>query len=968
MNTVKAMKVSPQLNLKKDFKSFSNRHIGPGVDDVKQMLKSVGYESIEAFIKALLPKQIVMESEFNLERFKEELTEEQALTKIKGYAKENKVYRSLIGQGYYGTCTPNVILRNILENPGWYTQYTPYQPEISQGRLEALLNYQTMVSSLCGLDVANASLLDEGTAAAEAMMVCYSVVKRKVKDANKFVVSSECHPQTKAVVNTRAKAFGVEVVETSDIEKDYDEKCFGALIQYPDTYGEVKDFSKLAEMVHEKKGLLIAATDLMALNIIKAPGELGADMAIGNSQRFGVPLGYGGPHAAFFACKDEYKRLIPGRIVGVSKDVSGKPALRLALQTREQHIRREKATSNICTAQVLLAIMAGMYAVFHGPKGLKSISKDINDKTKILAKCLKDNGIKVLNKSFYDTLTIEADEVTLSGILKRAAERSYNFCKLSSTKISVAFDQLTSVVELNELAYIFTGSDNIELKPCDEASIPEALNRKSEVLKNEVFNKYHSETEFLRYVRRLESKDLSLGTAMIPLGSCTMKLNATSEMLPVSYPEFSNLHPFAPFDQAKGYQKLFSDLEVTLSQITGFAKTSLQPNAGSQGEYAGLLVIKAYHEANGDLNRDVCIIPKSAHGTNPASAIMAGFKVVPVNCDDNGNIDVAHLEEKIAEHKENLGALMVTYPSTHGVFEESIKDICAKIHKAGGQVYMDGANLNALVGLVKVQELGADVVHFNLHKTFCIPHGGGGPGMAPIAVNEHLKNFLPGHPLIDFDKDLTGNLPVAAAPYGSPSILPISWMYMAMMGQDGLKKASEIAILNANYIAKELSRDYKILYTGQNDLVAHECIIDLREFKESAGIEVDDIAKRLMDYGFHAPTVSWPVAGTIMIEPTESESKYELDRFINAMKSIRAEIREIEEGKASKESNVLKHAPHTAEVLLSETWDRDYSRELAAYPVKSQKDYKFWPAVSRIDNAYGDRNVVCTCPDMSEFD
>lgn len=958
--------------------SFEGRHIGPSDEDLLQMLELLGVDSLDALIGATVPQSIRMQAPLKLEAGKAEY---ELLQELKEIAQENQIFRSFIGMGYSNCITPPVIQRNILENPAWYTQYTPYQPEIAQGRLEALLNFQTMVADLTGLEIANASLLDEGTAAAEAMSMSYGVCKTKAKT---FWVSEACHPQTIAVVQTRAQALGIEIIIGNHRTFQFDVPVFGALVQYPATDGAVYDYREFCDRAHASGALVTVAADLLSLTLLTPPGEFGADIAVGNSQRFGVPLGYGGPHAAFFATREAYKRQIPGRLVGVSKDVHGQPALRLALQTREQHIRRDKATSNICTAQVLLAIIASMYAVYHGSQGLQRIAQRIHQMTGILAEGLQRLGYKLGSEPFFDTLNVKVAPDQAKAIINRAHSHHVNLRQIDATTIGISLDETISSDSLLTLFQIFAGEQGAHFTPEDLLSsshhpvIPPALQRTTPYLTHPVFNSYHSETELLRYMYRLQSKDLSLTTAMIPLGSCTMKLNATVEMIPVTWPEFGQIHPFAPLDQTKGYQTLFEQLEHWLAEITGFAGISLQPNAGSQGEYAGLLVIRQYHESRGDGDRTVCLIPTSAHGTNPASAVMAGMKVVPVNCDQVGNIDMADLQAKAEKYRDSLSALMVTYPSTHGVFEEGIHEICEIIHANGGQVYMDGANMNAQVGICRPADFGADVCHLNLHKTFCIPHGGGGPGMGPIGVVKHLVPFLPGHPVVQIreeggqglgirDQGSGGPIgPISAAPWGSPSILPISWMYIALMGAEGLTKATEVAILNANYIAKRLESYYPVLYKGKNGLVAHECIIDLRQFKKSAEIEVDDIAKRLIDYGFHPPTVSWPVAGTMMVEPTESESKQELDRFCDAMIAIREEIREIEEGKADRHNNLLKHAPHTA-LALTEDWDHPYSRQRAVYPTPWTKENKFWAAVGRIDQAYGDRNLVCTCPSMEAY-
>lgn len=924
---------------------FVKRHIGPSHSDIKEMLEFIGSSTLEEFVSKVIPNDL-RSKDFKLPF--NGMTEVEALTRLRNYADENKVFRSLIGQGYYDTITPPVILRNIFENPGWYTQYTPYQPEISQGRLEALLNFQTLVSDLTGLPISNSSLLDEGTAAAEAMTLS------RRDERNIFLVDNDCFPQTIAVIKTRAKPLGIEVRVTDNFQ-NFD-SAFGLLLQTPGSSGALRDHRETIKKAKESRVVVTIATDLLALTLIPSPAELGADIAVGSSQRFGVPLGFGGPHAAFFATTEEFKRQIPGRIVGVSKDSSGKPALRLALQTREQHIRREKATSNICTAQVLLSIMASMYAVYHGPEGLKEIANRVNTLASRLAATLKNLGFRLGSQTFFDTVKVETPKP--EEVLIRAREANFNLRDFKDGSIGVSVDELSTEEELELVVSFFTGKKTPLATPF--SSIKER--RRSVYLTHKVFNSYHSETEFLRYIKQLESRDLSLCHAMIPLGSCTMKLNATAEMIPVSYPGFSKLHPFVPKDQTLGYQKLFNELEECLCAITGFDAVSLQPNAGSQGEYAGLLVIREYQESIGQHQRDICLIPKSAHGTNPASAVMAGLKVVPIECDSNGNIDLEDLKTKAFQFKDKLSCIMVTYPSTHGVFEGHIKEVSRVIHEAGGQVYMDGANLNALVGYVTADSIGADVCHINLHKTFCIPHGGGGPGMGPIGVKKHLAPFLPGHLT-------TGGIlgSVSAAPWGSASILPISWAYMAMMGKGGVKLATAVGLLSANYIAKKVEKSFPVLFKGESGLVAHECILDLRGVKAETGIEVDDVAKRLIDYGFHPPTVSWPVAGTIMVEPTESESKLELDRFCEALISIRNEISKIEDGTFPKDRNPLKGAPHTIEQICSDEWDRPYTRELAAYPVSSLREFKFWPSVGRVDAAYGDRNLVCTCPSVEEL-
>ncbi|MEH2273457.1 MAG: aminomethyl-transferring glycine dehydrogenase [Nostoc sp.] len=955
--------------------SFVPRHIGPNSDDIQQMLKVLGFSSLDALINQTVPQAIRLKRSLKLP---EPESEYAALASLKKVAVKNQVFRSYIGMGYYDSITPPVIARNILENPGWYTAYTPYQPEIAQGRLQALLNFQTLIIDLTGLEIANASLLDEATAAAEAMNLSYGVSKNQ---ANSYFVSGECHPQTIDVLQTRAQPLGIKIIVGDHQTFDFDQPIFGAVLQYPATDGTIYDYRAFIEKAHAKGALVTVAADPLSLTLLTPPGEFGADIAVGSTQRFGIPLGFGGPHAAYFATKEEYKRLVPGRIVGVSKDAQGKPALRLALQTREQHIRREKATSNICTAQVLLAVMASMYAVYHGPAGLKQIAENIHSLTVLLAQGLKRLGYSVVSESFFDTLRVELGTHNLKDILANSEQLQINLRIFDATAVGISLDETTTPEDLIDLWQIFAGTDDLPFS-LEELTFPclphLSLSRTSTYLTHPVFNRYHSETELLRYLHKLESKDLSLTTSMIPLGSCTMKLNATAEMIPVSWEEFGKIHPFAPASQTQGYQILFKQLEAWLAEITGFAGISLQPNAGSQGEYAGLLVIRQYHQSRGEGHRNVCLIPTSAHGTNPASAVMCGMKVVAVACDLQGNINVDDLKAKAEKYSNELAALMVTYPSTHGVFEEPIQEICAIVHTHGGQVYMDGANMNAQVGICRPGDIGADVCHLNLHKTFCIPHGGGGPGMGPIGVASHLVPFLPGHAVIG-----TGNwglgtrkeeIPnsqhigaVAAAPWGSASILVISWMYIAMMGAAGLTQATKVAILSANYIAKRLESYYPVLYQGKNGLVAHECILDLRSLKKSAAIEIDDVAKRLMDYGFHAPTVSWPVGGTIMVEPTESESQQELDRFCDALISIRQEIAEIELGRVDIQDNVLKNAPHTAESLITGEWHHSYSREQAAYPAPWTREHKFWPAVGRIDSAFGDRNFVCSCLPMDAY-
>ena len=938
-------------------KSFVDRHIGIGANDQKDMLDFLGYSNMSEFIEAVVPKCILEDDYLELG---DGLSEMAALKKLDKIAKQNVVCRSYIGQGYYGTVTPKVIKRNVFENPGWYTSYTPYQAEISQGRLEALINFQTTICELTSMEIANASLLDEATAAAEAMMLAKRVSKNK---SNSFFVDKNCFDQTIAVLETRAKPFGI-VLEVGD-PQDFEEKdFFGMLVQYPNKFGDIKDFSKLSNYCKKNKSLLVCATDLLALTLMKPPGEIGADIVIGSSQRFGVPMGFGGPHAAFMATHESFQRSMPGRIIGASKDVSGNLAYRLALQTREQHIRREKATSNICTSQALLAVMAGFFAIYHGPKGLIGIANDVHKKTCVLFNGIEASNHKIINNIFFDTLSIRLNG-DVSEIKKRLLDANININWFDEDLVSISIDEATTSHDVADLIFALTKrptSDLLDYSLDKKAGLNKKMLRTSSFMKQERFHKYHSETEMMRYIKRLSDKDIALDRSMIPLGSCTMKLNSASEMAPVSWPEFANMHPYCPIDQTEGYQVLIRDLKNMLSNITGYYDISLQPNAGSQGEYAGLLAIDAYHKKNGDNDRSICLIPRSAHGTNPASAMMVGMKVVPVECDSDGNIDLQDLKEKSVTHKDDLSAIMITYPSTHGVFESNVREVCKIVHDHGGLVYIDGANLNALVGIAKPGEFGGDVSHLNLHKTFCIPHGGGGPGVGPIGVVEKLKDFMPSH-----HKNIQNVGPVSSTDFGSASILPISWMYIAMMGSAGLKLATMTAILSANYVAKRLSNHYQILYKGENNLIAHECIIDVRPFKESSNIDVDDIAKRLMDYGFHAPTMSWPVAGTLMIEPTESESRQELDIFCDAMISIRKEIEEIEKGDEDPIDNILKNSPHTIEELSSDDWQHNYSREKAAYPLDYLKVRKYWPPVKRIDNVYGDKNLYCTCPNMDEF-
>jgi glycine cleavage system P protein (glycine dehydrogenase) len=986
-----------------DIDSFARRHIGPNDEEVRAMLREVGFETLEALIDAAVPKNIRLDRELTLPEAKSEI---EALAELRAISKKNKVTRSFIGCGYSDCITPPVIQRNILENPGWYTAYTPYQAEIAQGRLEALLNFQQMIVDLTALDIANASLLDEATAAGEAMALCHAVVPNR----KTFFVADNCHPQTIAVVQTRAKPLGIEVVVGDFREFDFrvahasglrpesgkPEACptFGALVQYPATDGAIYDYSNFVRQAHDAGALVVVAADILALTLLKPPGEFAADVAVGNTQRFGVPLGFGGPHAAYFATRDQYKRYMPGRLVGVSHDAEGHPAYRLALQTREQHIRRDKATSNICTAQVLLAVIASMYAVYHGPQGLRAIAQRVHLLTSQLADGLRALGCKITHDNFFDTVCVEVESSEI--ISEHAAKAGCNLRALGPRTVAISFDETTTPRDIELLMSIFRGTTVRDFSDHELGEppirIPQSAIRNSKFLSHPIFNTHDTETEMLRYLKKLEARDLSLTTSMIPLGSCTMKLNATAEMFPISWPEISKLHPFAPADQTTGYKKICDQLEDWLAEITGFAAVSLQPNAGSQGEFAGLLAIREYHASRGEAHRNVCLIPTSAHGTNPASAVMAGFKVVSVACLKDGDIDLADLRAKADQHARDLAALMVTYPSTHGVFEPTIREICDIVHAHGGQVYMDGANMNAQVGLCRPGDYGADVCHLNLHKTFCIPHGGGGPGVGPIGVAKHLAPYLPREFILDaetgrilFGEGERGKRPpsggvgsdyrhgggkggnVAAAPFGSASILTITWMYIRMMGPEGLKRASEVAILNANYIAKRLDPYFPVLFKGKHGLVAHESIIDLRQWK-SAGIEVEDVAKRLMDYGFHAPTVSFPVAGTMMIEPTESEPKHELDRFCDAMISIHAEIEAVATGKTDRENNVLKNAPHTARQVATDKWDHPYSREQAAFPAPWTREHKFWPTVGRIDNVYGDRNLFCSCPPVEEFE
>ncbi|MGS2718688.1 aminomethyl-transferring glycine dehydrogenase [Eionea flava] len=935
---------------------FSARHIGLESPDQKAMLDTLGYDSMASFINNVVPAAIHSSSPLQLGNA---LSEQAAIAELRGLAKQNKVYRSLIGQGYYASFTPYVIQRNLLENPAWYTAYTPYQPEISQGRLEGILNFQTMITDLTGMDLSSSSLLDEGTAAAESMALCKRMAKSK---AQSFFVDENCFPQTIEVVKTRAKPLGIEIVVGDPLAQDsYDH--FGWLLQYPGANGEIRDFAPLIATAHDNKSLVVMAADILSLLLLKSPGDTGADVAIGCTQRFGVPLGFGGPHAAYMATREAFKRSLPGRLVGVSQDSHGKPAYRLALQTREQHIRREKATSNICTAQVLLAVIASMYAAYHGPDGLRAIATRVHRLTGQLARGLEDLGFARENTHFFDTLTISTGEKT-EAIHAAARAHEINLREIDTNTLGISLDETCDSAQVEQLLAIFA-EKAITLPEKPVEGIDSALARQDAVLTHPVFNTYHSETEMMRYLRKLSDKDIALDRAMIPLGSCTMKLNASAEMMPISWPEFANIHPFVPADQVLGYKAMIEETERMLCEITGYDAMSLQPNAGSQGEYAGLLAIEAYHASRGEAHRNICLIPSSAHGTNPASAQLCGMRVVVVKCDEQGNVDIDDLRQKADECSDNLAALMVTYPSTHGVFEEAIQEICGIIHDHGGQVYIDGANLNAMVGVCQPGKFGGDVSHLNLHKTFCIPHGGGGPGVGPIGVGKHLEPFLPGH-YTNNEESTVGA--VASAAWGSASILPITWMYIKMMGADGLREATEAAILSGNYIAKQLSDAYPVLYTGRNHLVAHECIIDLRPIKDNCGVSVDDVAKRLIDYGFHAPTMSFPVSGTLMIEPTESESKAEIDRFIEAMLMIRKEINEVESGKVPADNNVLSNAPHTAEALTSDEWNKPYSRSQAAYPVSSLKASKYWAPVGRLDNAYGDKNLQCSCLPLSAYE
>ena len=933
--------------------NFLLRHIGPSRLEIQEMLDEMGFDTIDGLIQKTIPKSIQTKTPLNIGPGIDEFS---LLKRIKGIASKNKVAKSYIGTGYYGTITPPVIQRNVLENPGWYTAYTPYQAEISQGRLEALLNYQTMIIDMTKLDIANASLLDESTAAAEAMVM----MLRSTNNKNQLLVANDCHPQTIDVLKTRSNPIGVELVIKPVDEFKFTENVFGALVQYPSTDGKVFDFSEICNRAHKSGALVAVATDLLGLALLPTPGEIGADIAVGNSQRFGVPIGFGGPHAAFIAAKENFKRKMPGRIIGVSVDSNGDRALRMALQTREQHIRRDKATSNICTAQVLLAVMASMYAVYHGPEGIKAIASRVHEKTKDLANALQTSGYKIVHDQFFDTIRIALSKQSSQDLKESAESINLNFRYYDNGDIGISLDETISKGDLSDILSVFSS------KLSKDNNFNLSLNRESDLLRHNVFNLYHSETEMMRYIHRLETKDLTLNTSMISLGSCTMKLNAAAEMIPISWPEFAFLHPFAPAKQTAGYQELCDSLSNWLIDITGLQGCSLQPNSGAQGEYTGLLVIRAYHSDNGDSHRNICLIPASAHGTNPASAVMAGMDVIVVNCDNTGNIDLEDLRFKAKTHSQNLAGIMVTYPSTHGVFEETIGDVCNEIHNHGGQVYLDGANLNAMVGLTRLGEFGADVCHINLHKTFAIPHGGGGPGMGPICVAEHLIPYLPGHPNLDnSNKSIHA---VSAAPIGSAGVLPISWAYITLLGNEGLKTSTEIAILNANYMAHKLKDHFPILYKGSKGYSAHEFILDLRPLKKEINITDEDVAKRLIDYGYHAPTMSFPVPGTLMVEPTESESKKELDRFCDAMISIKKEIQDIIDGKSDINDNPLINAPHTAIQVTSDDWNHSYSREKAAYPAPWLKDHKYWPTVGRLDNAFGDRNLICACPPIEEYE
>ena len=971
--------IKPNSKLKQNRKSladlemhgdFVRRHIGPSQIEVEYMLKELGLESLDDLVEKAVPPSIMMEGDLNLPHPK---NERETVTYLREMRSRNKIFVTMIGMGYYGTVMPSVIKRNVLENPGWYTSYTPYQAEVSQGRLEALLNFQQMIIDLTGMEFANASLLDEATAAAEAMMMMH---RAKSSSCNSFFIHKDCHPQIISVVQTRTKSLGIELIIGDPVKDLTNQEFFGVLLQYPGSSGEILDIEEIIKQAHAQKALAAVAVDILSLVLLKPPGEMGADVVVGSTQRFGVPLGYGGPHAAFFATRDKYKRQIPGRIIGVSKDSLGNLAYRMALQTREQHIRREKATSNICTAQVLLAVISAFYAIYHGPEGLRTIADRVHRMTLILVEGLRQLGFKVTTSTFFDTITVRI-RGQARRIAAKARESHINLRVVDANHLGISFDETTRRQDLKTLWNVFKtdATNQLNIKGLDRTvneCIPTDWLRTSKILAHPVYQRFHSETEMLRYLRRLQSKDIALDRSMIPLGSCTMKLNATTEMFPITYWQFSTIHPFAPLDQTQGYLQLFDELETMLCECTGFDAISLQPNAGSQGEYTGLLVIRKFHEENNEGHRNICLIPSSAHGTNPASAVLAGMNVVVVDCEKQGDISIEDLRMKARQHSENLAALMITYPSTHGVFEETFVEICEIIHNHGGQVYLDGANLNALLGICQPGTCGADVAHINLHKTFCIPHGGGGPGMGPIGVRQHLAPYLPDHPVVQgvnpaADND-TSIGAVSAAPWGSAGILPISWAYISMMGDVGLRRATEVAVLNANYIAKRLDEYYPVLYRGRNNMVAHECIIDLRPIRESSGVTADDIAKRLIDYGFHAPTISWPVPETFMIEPTESESKQELDRFCDALIAIRKEIAEIEAGDADSIDNVLKNAPHTHQMWSTQTWTRPYSMQRAFFPVPGLTEDKYWPPVARIDNAYGDRNLVCTCPSVEEHE
>ncbi len=964
--------IAPPLSALNNDRDFIARHIGPDSGETDAMLATLGKADLDELIRQTVPENIALQGALALSA---PVSESDALSRLKAIASQNRVFKSYIGMGYHGTILPNVLLRNVLENPGWYTAYTPYQPEIAQGRLDGLLNYQQMITDMTGMEMANASLLDEGTAAAEAMAMCKRVSRKS--QCNRFFISDDVHPQTMAVVKTRAEHFGFDIV-IGRADRDFatgdsdDSGFFGALLQYPGTTGEIRNLEPQIDALHATGALAIVAADLLSLALLKAPGEMGADMVVGSNQRFGIPMGFGGPHAGYFAFRETHKRAAPGRIIGVSRDVRGKLALRMAMQTREQHIRREKANSNICTSQVLLALLSAFYAMYHGPQGIRRIAQRVHLLTGILAEGLLAQGYRLRHTAFFDTVIIETDD-NQNALYERAQEKAINLRKVGKSALGISLDETTRSEDIETLLNIFAGGKHaqdmtsLEDKARQQTRIPTTNLRQSDYLTHPVFNTWHSETEMLRYLKRQESRDIALNHAMIPLGSCTMKLNATAEMIPITWPEFANMHPFAPIEQAQGYMQLFEDLQDMLKACTGFDAISLQPNAGSQGEYAGLVAIRKYYQARGETGRNICLIPASAHGTNPASANMVGMKVVVIACDAKGNVDIDDLRQKLDTLGEQVAALMVTYPSTHGVFEEDIREVCSLIHAAGGQVYIDGANMNAMVGLAAPGLFGGDVSHLNLHKTFCIPHGGGGPGMGPIGVKDHLAPYLPAHPVQPVPGTNVENGTISAAPWGSASILPICWMYIRMMGAEGMQRASEIAILNANYVAARLQDHYPILYTGRQGNVAHECLLDLRPLKESSGVTEEDIAKRLMDYGFHAPTMSFPVAGTLMIEPTESESKAELDRFCDAMIQIRQEIAQVESGEYPVDNNPLKNAPHTLDDVMDEQWTRPYSKETAARPLPYLQQYKVWPAVNRIDNVYGDRNLICSCPGIEAY-